>query len=160
MHYLTAVQWNKDIIRARDCEDHPKVRSTSYMEVYNLIGTSGCSNEEPYWNWEVLGVIETPNGKLVVNPGTWIIEHHSMLLGIVKTGKLKYLEQFLPIERIRYDDINLLDISKNIDVNKLNAVKLSMIDALEQMVHEAVTNPVIDPHLKTDDRLINNRKDN
>lgn len=57
-----------------ECKDHPAVRRTSYMEIHHLIGTSGCSKEEPYWTWMVMGVIETPRGKLVVNPGDWIVE--------------------------------------------------------------------------------------
>lgn len=53
---------------------HPAVRGTSYMEVHELVETSGCSPEEPYWVWSALGVIETKRGKLLVCPNDWIIE--------------------------------------------------------------------------------------
>lgn len=53
--------------------DHPKVRKTNYMEVNEMLGTNGCSREEPYWNWDAMGVIDTLEGKHVVIPGDWII---------------------------------------------------------------------------------------
>lgn len=76
---LQAIQWNPPArdgraVFAADCQDHPAVRPTSYMEVWELIRTSGCSKEEPYWVWSVMGVLETPKGRLVVSPGDWIIE--------------------------------------------------------------------------------------
>ena len=46
---------------------------TSYMEVSEICGTSGCSKEPPYWDWSVMGVIDTLEGKHVVSPGDWII---------------------------------------------------------------------------------------
>ena len=48
---------------------HPSIRPTSYMEVHQLLGTSGCSNDAAMWDWSVLGVIENPRGKVVVFPG-------------------------------------------------------------------------------------------
>lgn len=51
-----------------------EVRGTSYMEVHNLLGTSGCSSKDPYWNWSTLGVIDTLEGKMVCEPGDWIIK--------------------------------------------------------------------------------------
>jgi len=75
---IEAVQWNvpKDgkVYLARECTDHPMVRPTDYMEVFNMLGTSGCSTSEPYWSWEVLGVIDTLEGKHVVTPGDWVIK--------------------------------------------------------------------------------------
>lgn len=71
------VCWNPpgaDFKVAKECTDHPKVRGSSYMEIHELLGTNGCSKELPYWTWEALGVLETPQGKLVVCPGNWIIE--------------------------------------------------------------------------------------
>ena len=75
---IEAVQWNapKDgkVSLARECTDSPRVRPTDYMEVFNMLGTSGCSTLEPYWSWEVLGIIDTLEGKHVVTPGDWIIK--------------------------------------------------------------------------------------
>ncbi len=50
------------------------VRPTSYMEVHELIGTSGCSNDGNLWAWSILGVVDTPRGKLVVYPGDTLVE--------------------------------------------------------------------------------------
>jgi hypothetical protein len=63
---IEAVQWFHH-------GDHDAVRRTSYMEVAEELGTSGCSREEPYWSWEALGIIDTLEGKHVVIPGDWII---------------------------------------------------------------------------------------
>lgn len=75
---IEAVQWNapKDgkVSLARECTDHHMVRPTNYMEVFHMLGTSGCSTSEPYWSWEVLGVIDTLEGKHIVTPGDWIIK--------------------------------------------------------------------------------------
>lgn len=73
---IEAVQWNPPfdgkarLARELDC---PGVRSTSYEEIARILGTSGCSKEEPYWDWSVLGVIETLEGPHVACPGDWII---------------------------------------------------------------------------------------
>lgn len=73
----TITRWNKDALRGRECRDHPKVRGTSYGEVNQLLGTSGCSNKSPYWDWTRMGIILDHNdNRLVVNPGDWIIEIH------------------------------------------------------------------------------------
>lgn len=76
---IEAVQWNvpnKDgkVLLARECKDHPKVRPTSYLEVSTLCGTAGCSKEPPHWGWEVMGVIDTLEGKHIVSPGDYIIK--------------------------------------------------------------------------------------
>lgn len=63
---IEAVQWFKD-------GDHSSVRRTSYTEVANELGTSGCSREEPFWGWEAMGMIDTLEGKHAVIPGDWII---------------------------------------------------------------------------------------
>lgn len=68
------VQWNVNKVNGYECLDHPKVQGTSYMEVYHLIGTSGCSNDEYMWQWSVMGVIATKKGKLLVNPCDWVVE--------------------------------------------------------------------------------------
>lgn len=75
-----AVRWNapvdKDtaLIYASDCKDHTAVRHTSYMEVHEMLKTSGCSKEYPWWNWSVMGVIDMEHGKLSVSPGDWVVE--------------------------------------------------------------------------------------
>ena len=75
---IEAVQWNipkgGKVSLARECADHHMVRSTDYMEVFNMLGTSGRSTSEPYWSWEVMGVIDTLEGKHIVTPGDWIIK--------------------------------------------------------------------------------------
>jgi hypothetical protein len=71
---MNKVVWNKNAVWARDCKDHPEVRSTSYGEVFEILGTAGCSREEPFWSWMVLGVLETERGKQLVCPGDSIIE--------------------------------------------------------------------------------------
>ena len=76
---IEAVRWNVPdengkVLLAKECNDHPKVRATSYKEVYEMCGTSGCSKEPPYWGWEVMGVIDTLEGKHIVIPGDYIIK--------------------------------------------------------------------------------------
>ena len=68
------VQWNVNCLNGYACTDHPAVQGTNYMEVHNLIGTSGCSKGNPWWQWSVMGVILTEQGKLLVNPGDWVVE--------------------------------------------------------------------------------------
>ena len=69
-----AIRWNADAVNGYECLDHPKVQGTSYMEVHSLIGTSGCSRDAQMYQWSVMGVIATHQGKLLVNPGDWVIE--------------------------------------------------------------------------------------
>ena len=75
----SAVRWNdaSNPVNSYECKDSDHVRGTSYSEVFDTIGTSGCSKEYPYYIWSVLGVIETPRGKLVVSPGDWIVTFSS-----------------------------------------------------------------------------------
>lgn len=70
-------QWNSPGERqspkwAKDIEDE-FVRPTNYGEVNELLGTSGCSKEHPYWDWVVLGVLETTRGRIIVHPGDWVV---------------------------------------------------------------------------------------
>lgn len=75
---VEAVQWNvpgrdgKPKL-AKECKDHPAVRGTSRVEVFMLLGTSGCSKEEPHWDWSVMGVIQTISGPHTISPGDWVI---------------------------------------------------------------------------------------
>ena len=76
---VEAIQWNvpdknRKVKLAKDCKDHPEVRPTSYKEVYRLCGTAGYSPEPPYWDWSVMGVIDTLEGKHIVRPGDYIIK--------------------------------------------------------------------------------------
>ena len=64
---IEATQWFKH-------GDSPLVRKTSYLEVSNELGTSGCSKGDPYWTWERMGMIDTLEGKHAVIPGDWIIQ--------------------------------------------------------------------------------------
>jgi hypothetical protein len=71
----SAFKFNPNHKLTRDLVNLPKgVRHSSYSEISKLLGTSGCSKEEPYWGWEVLGIIETTKGLLVASPGDWIID--------------------------------------------------------------------------------------
>ena len=75
---IEAVQWNKPdasghVKLARECNDHPAVLPTGYMQIADLCGTSGCSKEWPHWDWAVMGIIDTMEGKHAVSPGDWII---------------------------------------------------------------------------------------
>lgn len=92
---VKAIQWNVpkltksssggEFLRpmlARECFDHPLVMPTDYMEVANLLKTSGCSREEPYWNWSVLGVLATDRGIVVVYPGDWIVTRNGKSFSI------------------------------------------------------------------------------
>ena len=72
-------------------ELHPAVRGTSYMEVHELIDTSGCSPEDPYWVWSCLGVIESKRGKLVVCPNDWILETAEGVFTVVPDSVYKAL---------------------------------------------------------------------
>jgi hypothetical protein len=63
---IEAVRWFKH-------GDSPDVRKTSYMEIFKLLGTSGCSTTYPYWDWQAMGIVQTPSRFLVVVPGDWII---------------------------------------------------------------------------------------
>ncbi len=49
------------------------VRPTTYMEVHQLIGTSGCSPTPEMWDWSVMGVMTTTRGKILVCPGDYLI---------------------------------------------------------------------------------------
>ena len=76
---VEAIQWNAPdkngkVKLAKDCKDHPEVRPTSYLEVSEMLGTAGCSQEQPYWDWSVMGVIDTLEGKHIVSPGDYIIK--------------------------------------------------------------------------------------
>lgn len=76
---VEAIRWNVPdengkVLLAQECKDHPAVRPTSYIEVSNLVGTSGCSKELPHWDWAVLGIIDTLEGKHLVSPGDYIIK--------------------------------------------------------------------------------------
>ncbi len=61
--------WNLKAELTNTLTDLSVVRSTSYIEISQLLGTSGCSKEWPHWDWSVMGVIDTPKGKLAVSPG-------------------------------------------------------------------------------------------
>lgn len=76
---VEAVRWNVPdkkgkVLLARECKDHPNVRPTSYLNVSRLCDSSGCYPDQPYWGWEVLGVIDTLEGKHIVSPGDYIIK--------------------------------------------------------------------------------------
>lgn len=73
---IEAVQFNpcQPPKRTADMKGLPiDVRATSYGEVADLLGTSGCSKEPPYWDWSVMAVVETKEGKHMASPGDWII---------------------------------------------------------------------------------------
>lgn len=71
---VEAAQWNAESKLARALGKINPVRATTYLEVHNLVGTSGCSYDKEMYDWSVLGILETAQGKLIVRPGDWIIE--------------------------------------------------------------------------------------
>lgn len=82
---IEATQWNNKLRHGRDCPDHPEVRGTSYEEVHSLLKTNGCSNDSPYYNWVVMGVITTIYGNdVIVAPTDWIIENEHGILFVMK----------------------------------------------------------------------------
>jgi hypothetical protein len=73
---IEAMQWNPDALMWYELplSQWPNgVRKTSYREVSELLGTSGCSKEPPYWSWDRMAVVDTMEGKHAVSPGDWII---------------------------------------------------------------------------------------
>jgi hypothetical protein len=70
---IEAFQFNPNKQFTIDLDLPDGIRSTSYGEVSQLLGTSGCSKEFPYWNWSVMAVVDTKEGKHVASPGDWII---------------------------------------------------------------------------------------
>lgn len=76
---VTAVQWNPEAKVYLEAPKLEGVRGTSYSEVWGLLGTSGCSKNEPYYTWSCLGVVESEKGKQLVSPGDWIVD---VVLGV------------------------------------------------------------------------------
>lgn len=71
---IEAEQFNPEAKDFHDIIDLPKgVRGASYREIAGMLNTSGCSKELPYWQWSVMGVIETHSGKYALSPGDWIV---------------------------------------------------------------------------------------
>jgi hypothetical protein len=93
---MKKIQWNKEGRLAHECKDHPNVRSTSYSEVSNLIGTNGCSLNAPWWDWSAMGIIEDERGKTLVYPGDWVIEVYDEIFLVIddttfQKSALKYI---------------------------------------------------------------------
>jgi len=80
---VEAYQWNPPEFgiegfpygRPKDWEntrtDH--VRKTTYLEVARLLETSGCSKEQPHWDYSVMGVIDTISGPHTISPGDYVV---------------------------------------------------------------------------------------
>lgn len=81
---MKAFQWNPPVTNEEGrvvLQDHmsgyvghPHVRFTSFDEIWEVLKTPGNSHNEPYWSWQVLGILESDRGKQVVCPGDWIVE--------------------------------------------------------------------------------------
>jgi len=81
---INAIQWNPPVQNEQGhmvpqdhmsgYQGHPKVRFTSYHEIFEILKTPGNSRVSPYWTWQVMGILETERGKLIVLPGDWIVE--------------------------------------------------------------------------------------
>ena len=69
---VLAEQFNPNAKPVHDITLPAGVRRTDYREVAMLLSTSGCSRRG-LWSWHVLGVIETLDGLMVVEPGDWVI---------------------------------------------------------------------------------------
>lgn len=48
------------------------VRPSSYDEVSDMLGTSGCSREPEMWDWSVMGFLVLPGGGQMLKPGDWV----------------------------------------------------------------------------------------
>jgi hypothetical protein len=70
---IEAEQWNPEALLWSEITYPKDVRPTNYLEVSTLLDTSGCSKEPPYWDWSVMAIVITKEGKHVVSPGDWII---------------------------------------------------------------------------------------
>ena len=71
---IDAYVFNPDALKLRYTAcSWPGVRCTTYSEVAHMLGTSGCSKTEPFWDWSVMGVIDTLEGQHVVCPGDYVI---------------------------------------------------------------------------------------
>jgi hypothetical protein len=85
----------RDEVRHRNVPvtEHKLIEHTSYMEVAKLLNTSGCSKEEPYWDWTVLGVVKTNKGMLVLSPGDWFNEFDDGSVSVSKEPFFKAEER-------------------------------------------------------------------
>lgn len=92
---LKSFRWNVEAVPAFTLEDNTLVSPTSYMEVFELIGTSGCSNTPEMWTWSVMGVLETSRGKIVVNPGDWVVELCKDFYVVMSNEEYMTLEPFM-----------------------------------------------------------------
>lgn len=72
---VEAFQFNPDGIPAYEWNGQFKgVAPTSYSEVHSLLGTTGCSKEDPFWNWDRMGTVVTIHGQVtIVVPGDYIV---------------------------------------------------------------------------------------
>lgn len=72
---IEAYQFNPDAKLHYDWEGkYPNVTPTSYQEVNELIGTSGCSKEWPFYSWDRMGTVITIHGQnTIVTPEDWIL---------------------------------------------------------------------------------------
>jgi len=72
---VSAVQWNAQRMHARECMDSPNVRPASRDEVLQL-----TEREDYRGEWFLMGVIDTLEGKHLVNPGCWIVTANTGVL--------------------------------------------------------------------------------
>lgn len=92
MKVKSAVQWNWPNPESAFWMENPvpNIRPTSYMEVYTLLGTNGCSNDETMWEWHVCGVVETKLGKQVIAPGQWLVEFENGALLVLTEKQMEH----------------------------------------------------------------------
>lgn len=72
--YPYSEQWNPHAQDAREVSSQLDIAPTDYNEVSNALGTSGCSNDEKMWTWNVMGKLRTPRGPMILSPGDWVVE--------------------------------------------------------------------------------------
>jgi hypothetical protein len=80
-YVVSAVRWNaldgkKSPDLAWECNDSDLVEPVTYSDLSNILGTSGCSKNDPWWMWQVMGKITLDHGVLIVCPGDWIVKDH------------------------------------------------------------------------------------
>jgi len=65
------------------------IRPTDYSELYTLLKTTGCTPEEPYWDWSVCATVKTVHGRQVIWPGCAVVVYENDIVVVLTPQKLK-----------------------------------------------------------------------
>lgn len=79
------------------------VRGTDYEEVSKVASTSGCSPQEPYWSWAVMGAVDCPvrKGVQLVCPGDYLVFVDGMHVQVM--SEVQFRNFILKAEQARRD---------------------------------------------------------